>query len=137
MKGRHNWMIASMLLVLVALSSGGCSTTDEAEEGTPGAAVQTFYRHLGDGAYDDAQAMYSAEAREIVADPEMFRSWAEQATHQGSIDKVVIIDSSVAETEATAAVEFELGFKDGSSEAYSVELVDEGGEWRLGLVLPK
>ena len=137
MNGPHRWLIASMLLVLLTLSLAGCSTSEQAEEGTPGATVQTFYRHLGNGDYDDAQALYSAEAREIVADLEMFKSWAEQATHQGSIDKVLIIDSSVAETETSAVVEFELEFEDGSSEIYSVELLDEGGEWMLGLVVPK
>jgi hypothetical protein len=125
------------MLLLLALSWTGCSQSGQAEEGTPGAAVQTFYGHLGDGAYDDAQAMYSEATREIVADPEMFRSWADQATRQGSIEKVLIVDSKVAESQTTAAVEFELAFADGSTEAYSVELVDEGGAWKIGLVVPK
>jgi len=137
MNGRHRWTIASLMLLLVALSWAGCSQSGQAEEGTPGAAVQAFYGHLGDGAYGDAQAMYSEETREIVAAPEMFRSWADQATRQGSIDKVVIVDSSVAEGQTSASVEFELAFEDGSTETYSVELVDEGGAWKLGLVVPK
>lgn len=138
MNGRQRWTIAlSTLFLATVLTSVGCSRSEQPEEGTPAAAVQTFYDHLGEGAYDAAQAMYSAEAREVVADPELFRSWADQATHQGSIDKVVILSSSVAEDQTSASVDFELGFTDGSSEAYSVELVDEGGEWKLGLVVPK
>ena len=137
MNDRHRWMIATTLLMLAALALGGCSDSGQAEEGTPGAAVQDFYRHLGDGAYEAAQAMYSAEAREIVADPEMFRSWAEQATHQDSIAQVSILDSSIAENQTDASVDFEIAFKDGSTEAYSVQLVDEAGEWKLGLVVPK
>lgn len=137
MNDRHRWMIATTLLMLAALALGGCSGSGQAEEGTPGAAVQEFYRHLGDGSYEVAQAMYSADAREIVADPEMFRSWAEQATHQNSIEKVSILDSNVAEDQTHASVDFEIAFRDGSAEAYSVQLVDEAGEWKLGLVVPK
>ena len=99
--------------------------------------MQNFYRHLGAGSYEAARAMYSAEAREIVADPEMFRSWADQATRQDSIEKVVITGSNIAEDQVNASVDFEIEFRDGSTEAYSVRLVDEGGEWELGLVVPK
>jgi len=138
MNERHRWMIATTLLMLAAVSLAGCSGGGEkSEEGTPGAAVQTFYGYLSEGSYEDAQAMYSAEAREIVADPEMFRSWAEQATKNNSIDKVVILDSTIAEDQLHASVDFELSFGGGSTEAYSVQLVDEAGEWRIGLVIPK
>jgi stress response protein SCP2 len=81
--------------------------------------------------------MYSNAAREIVADPEMFRSWATQATRQGTIDRVDIVDSTVAESQTEASVDFDITFHDGSTAAYSVELVDEGGEWKLGLVVPR
>jgi len=137
MNDRHRRMIATTLLMLAALALGGCSGSGQAEEGTPGAAVQNFYGHLGDGSYEAAQAMYSAETREIVADPEMFRSWADQATRQDSIDKVIIVDSKTSEDQANAWVDFELAFRDGSTEAYSVQLVDDAGDWKLGLVVPK
>lgn len=137
MNERHRWMIATTLLMLAAFCLAGCSGGGESEEGTPGAAVESFYRYLSEGSYEDAQAMYSAEAREIVADPEMFRSWAEQATKNNSIDKVVILDSTIAEDQVHASVDFELSFGGGSSEAYSVQLVDEAGEWKIGLVVPK
>jgi hypothetical protein len=137
MKDRHNWTNTATLVILTALCLAGCSGGGQAEEGTPGAAVQNFYAHLGSGAYDAAQAMYSAEAREVVADPEMFRSWADQATHQDSIEKVTILESKIAENQTDAWVDFELTFKDGSTEAYSVQLVDEEGDWKLGLVVPK
>jgi hypothetical protein len=137
MNDRHRRMIATTLLMLAALALGGCSGSGQAEDGTPGAAVQNFYGHLGHGSYEAAQAMYSAEAREIVADPEMFRSWADQATRQGTIDKVIIVDSAIAEDQANATVDFEIAFRDGSTEAYSVQLVDDAGDWKLGLVIPK
>lgn len=137
MKDRHRWTITATLLILTALSLAGCSGGNQAEEGTPGAAVQNFYGHLGSGRYDAAQAMYSAEAREVVADPEMFRSWADQATHKDSIDKVIIVETKIAESQTDAWVDFEIAFKDGSNETYSVQLVDEDGEWKLGLVIPK
>ena len=137
MNERHRWTIATTVLILTALSLSGCSGNGQAEEGTPGAAVQGFYRHLGNGTYEAAQAMYSAEAREIVADPEMFRAWAKQATREGSIDEVSILESTVAENQTDAWVDFEIAFADGSTEVYSVQLVDEGGEWKLGLVVPK
>ena len=138
MTDRQRWMTAAIPAILLALSLAACSgANDQAEEGTPAAAVQEFYRHLDQGQYDSAQAMYSAEARDIVADPEMFRSWADQATRQRSIDRVSIVDSTVDESQTSATVDFEIAFEDGSSEAYSVDLVDEGGAWKLGLVVPK
>lgn len=138
MSERRRLRFASILIILTALCVAGCSSGGgRAEEGTPGAAVQTFYDHLDSGAYDAAQAMYSNAAREIVADPEMFRSWAAQATRDGTIDKVVIVGSTIAESQTDASVDFDIAFRDGSTAAYSVDLVDEGGEWKLGLVVPR
>jgi hypothetical protein len=137
MNDRHRLTIATTLVILTAFCLSGCSGSGQVEEGTPGAAVQNFYGHLGAGSYDAAQAMYSAEAREVVANPEMFRSWAEQATREGSIEKIVIVETKVAESQTDAWVDFEIAFKDGSSEANSVQLVDENGDWKLGLVVPK
>ena len=133
----HRSKISLGLVLLTAAALASCSGGGEAEEGTPGAAVQGFYGHLSSGAYDAAQAMYSAEAREIVADPELFRTWAAQATRDGSLEKVVIVESTVSESQTEASVDFDLSFKDGSTESYSVQLVDEGGDWRLGLVVPR
>jgi hypothetical protein len=63
----------------------------------------------------------------------VFLPSSEQATRKGTISKIEIVDSTVEETSAT--VEFEIVFDDGSKEPHTVELVDEGGQWRLGLIL--
>jgi hypothetical protein len=133
MNGRNRALFVIFVLVAGTIPACGPSQDGQIEAGGPGGAVQSFYRHLNDGAYPEAKALYTVEAREALDDPEVFGSWAEQATRKGTISKIEIVDSTVEETSAT--VEFEIVFDDGSKEPHTVELVDEGGQWRLGLIL--
>jgi len=133
MNGRDRALIVLLALVVGGILGCGPSQEGETEAGGPGGAVQSFYRHLNDGDYPEAKVLYTSEARQALDDPEMFGSWAEQATRKGTISKIEIINSTVEETSAT--VEFEIVFDDGSKEPHTVELVDEDGQWKLGLIL--
>jgi len=137
MRTRNRIVIVSAALAVVFLTACSTGQDERAAEGSPGAAVQAFYDHLSRGDHAGAQALYSAEARSIVADPEVFRSWAEQATRNGAVDKVLIAASTVSEDGASADVDFDVVFDDGTTESFSVDLVDEGQGWRLGLIVPR
>lgn len=133
MNGPNRALIVMLVWVIAGALACGPSQEGETDAGGPGGTVQSFYRHLNDGAYPEAKALYTAEARQALDDPEMFSSWAKQATREGTISKIEIVDSKVEET--SAKVEFEIVFDDGSKEPHTVELVDEGGQWKLGLIL--
>jgi len=127
--------LGTILTALLCALSVACAPGG-APDG-PGQAVQQFYRHLNDEAYNDARRLYNAEALAVVGNPEVtsdaaFGSWAQAETKSGIISEVEIVASTV--DESTASVEFEIVYDDGSREKRSVELTQEDGQWRLGFI---
>jgi hypothetical protein len=119
------------LLLLAGCAPGDGSSTPD--PGTPGAAVHQFVTQVNAGDLESARDLYSSETRQIVEDPEIFQSWADQFTHDRTVTDISILESSVAED--TATVQFEIVFEDGSKTSHSVELVSEQGDWKLGPIL--
>lgn len=127
----------SLFLVIILALGLIPACSPGADESGPGGAVQRFYEHLNNGEYADAKALYNAEARKLLDDPEFssdegFRDWARQHTHQGSISEVKILSAETVEGEAH--VEFEIVFDDGSTQAGQVTTTLENDEWKLGLL---
>ncbi len=133
MNARRSTIRLTLISLAAALLLGCTPGGEPLESSGPVASVKSFYRHLNEGNYDEAKALYTAEARQAVEDPELFRSWAEQATRQGTISEIQIISES--DQEGSASVEFEIVFADGSVEQHTVELSDQDGDWKLGLIL--
>jgi len=136
---RHRPYVTLALLLALALLSA-CSSEQGSEEKGPGGAVQRFYGHLNAADYDAAKAVYTAAALTVIDDPEIstpeaYQSWAQQRTHEGTIDKVTIVGTEETEGEAPTAVlvEFQLHFSDGSVETYEAPVTEENGEWKIGL----
>jgi len=132
MRSRTNlcWLVVVAVGLIPACGPG-------AEESGPGGAVQRFYRHLNDGDYATAKALYNAETRKMLDDPDLsseegFREWAAQQTRDGSISRVEILSAEIAGDEAR--VEFEIRFRDGSTQAGQVTAKLEDGEWKLGFL---
>lgn len=124
--------LAPVLLGLLVLA---CSSP--APPSGPTEAVEQFYRHLNAGNFGKAKALYSAEARSTLADPdsasdEGFAQWAGIETKDGKVDEVRVTQEDTQETQAV--VEYEIVYKDGTRATRSVKLTMEDGEWRLGLI---
>jgi hypothetical protein len=119
---------------LLALLVVACSS---APEDGPAQAVEQFYGHLNDGDYRRAMALYSAEARAALDDPdsasaEGFADWAKLETKDGKVDRVQVTQEQA--DEASATVEFSVVYKDGTSASHTVTLTFEDGAWKLGLI---
>jgi len=104
---------------------------------SPQETIQAFYSHLNAGEYSKAKELYSTEARRAV-DGELFAafggfvSWAEDETHQGSIERVRIIDSRTRGE--GGHVDFEIAYKDGTVARRNATVVKEGISWKMGLI---
>ena len=130
----------SISLLSAALIAGlilGCSAG--VEEGSPGQAVQIFYQHLNDGAYDDARSLYNQEALAVIEDPnfsseESYREWARSETKQGLVDRVEIVDTTLDETGSSATVAYEVVYTDGTTKPTETVLTREDGAWKIGLI---
>jgi hypothetical protein len=112
----------------------GCSS---APASGPGQAVQDFYRHLNDENYHGAMSLYNAEAKQVLQDPdsasqEAFAEWARLETKNGRVDEVKLLEEQVEE--ASATIEYEVLYRDGTRARHSVTLTFEEGEWKLGLI---
>ncbi len=122
------WLAAGLLL--------GCAGAPSEE--SPGSAVRAFYDRLNEGDHAGAATLYSAEVQAVFADAEdameAFEVWAKGETKSGSVAQVRIVSS--AESAGTADVQFEVGYRDGSTVTRHVRLVQENGSWRLGFVEP-
>lgn len=129
---RASWTALILAVGLIAGCSGGSS-----EEEGPGGAVQQFYRHLNDGDYAAAKAMYSAEVLAVLDDPEVsseegFRSWARTETKEGSVSAVDILGEEAAEEEVR--IEYRVDYRDGTSKTGSVTVTQRDGVWKLGFL---
>jgi hypothetical protein len=136
MRLRSHGAIAMILLLGLAgwgCSGGGGNGGDGVDEGSPGAAVMTFFDRLNSGDLPGAKELYTSDAALAVEDPEVFQGWADQVTREGAIDSVSIVSSVVEE--GTASVEFELVFNDGTREAHTVTCTMQDGVWKLGPIL--
>ena len=71
---------------------------------------------------------YTGYAREEILAAE----WAAGETHNGKIAEVKVASETAEENKAT--VEYELVYEDGATERRSVEVVMEGGSWKLGFI---
>lgn len=103
----------------------------------PEQSVEQFYRHLNDGNYTEAMSLYNAKTLDVLEDPQNtndggFAQWAQLETKQGTVDHVRVLNAHVQDTAAT--VDYEVIYRDGSTKRASVELTQEDGQWKLGLV---
>lgn len=124
-------LIAIIALGLIPACSPG------ADDSGPGGAVKRFYEHLNAGDHAAAKAIYNAEARALLDDPEFsseegFRTWASQHTREGTISEIRILNEEAEE--GSALVEFVIVFEDGTTQAGQVTATLEGEEWKLGLL---
>jgi hypothetical protein len=99
--------------------------------------VEEFYERLNDGDYRRAMALYNAEARQVLDDPdsastEGFAEWAKLETKNGTVDRVQVMDERADEENAT--VDFQVVYSDGTRTVHTVKLTLEEGEWKLGLI---
>ena len=125
----------AIALITLCLALAACSSGPD--DGGPQGTVQDFYRHINEGDYANAMTLYSAEALDLWEDSgdaaeSGFADWAKGVTRSGSVDRVEIVEETL--TEQTANVSFEVRYTDGSTSSHSVELVQEEGRWKMGLV---
>jgi len=132
-------MSRQLLRVCLPLCLGmlilGCSSGEP--PAGPADAVQTFYEHLNNGDYGKAMELYNAEARKVLADPDSasagaFAEWAKEATKDGTIELVDVMNEN--EGEAGATVEYQVRYSDGTRSVHTVKLTFEDGSWKLGLI---
>ena len=123
---------ALILSLVIACSGAGGPQVGNAATST----VRTFYDHLNAGRYDEAKALYTAEARQQIfpdaSASEGFRDWAIVETHNSSLTEFNVVSETQAETGIT--IQFELRFKDGQSSQRRVTVSEEDGAWRLGFI---
>jgi len=103
---------------------------------TPGGTVERFFDLLETGSQPEVLALCTDQARRALEDPTVFRSWVEQITRHGTIERVRIVDVSVDEkTGDGATVDFEVRYGGGAADRRTVALQREGEGWRLGVIL--
>ena len=120
-------MSRSLCRLLLPLFLGllllGCSPTEKV--GAPGQAVESFYQHLNERNYRAAIALYNAEAREILDDPNAatpagFAEWAQLETKDGRVDSIHVVQEQAEET--TATVDYEIVYRDGTRATRNVSM---------------
>jgi hypothetical protein len=126
---------AALLASILVLAVAACSAPSS--DGGPEQTLQEFFRQINDGDYASAMTLYSSEALELWEDPAIagdssFEDWAKSQTKSGSVDRVTVVDKS--EGEKTAKLEFEVVYSDGAKARHTVELVQEDGLWKMGLI---
>ena len=125
----RTFVLLSFVLLLL-----GCSSSPD---NGPAQAVKDFYRHLNNENYRGAMSLYNAEARGVLEDPstssaEGFAEWARAETKDGKVDEVRVLQEQA--DEASATVEYEVVYKDGTRANHTVKLTLEDGAWKLGLI---
>lgn len=128
--------IAALALAVAA----ACSSSDEpppSQQSGPEQTLQEFYHSLNDGDYASAMALYGQDALDVWEDPNLagsssFEKWARDHTHGGQIDRVSVIRESAAGPATN--VEYEVVYRDGASVQHKVDLVQEEGRWKMGLI---
>jgi hypothetical protein len=126
-----------LLLALAGLLMSGCASSEQGA-GEAAQAVQDFYEHLNDGDYDAARALYNAEARDVLLDPntaseDAYSAWAKLETKEGKIDRVEIVGEEEIPEQGTK-VQYRVVYSDGSSVERSVPVTLEQGAWKIGLI---
>jgi hypothetical protein len=126
MRNYRCWLAPSLVL---ALALAACSSGPQPQE-----AVEAFYQHLSSGAIDQAKTLYSAEVQKSLADlpADEFADWVDRETKQGSVERIQVIN--IQSTEDQSKIEYDIVYRDGSTKRSNVELILEGGTWRLGWV---
>jgi len=124
----------TLVLPFLGLLLLGCSSSPD--DG-PAQAVKDFYRHLNNENYRGAMSLYNAEARQVLEDPntasaEGFAEWARAETKDGEVDEVRVLQEQAEE--ASATVEYEVVYSDGTRANHTVTLTLEDGGWKLGLI---
>jgi len=135
MTGTWRHVIGVVLAVLLLLAGAGCAS---GPSDGPQQSIEQFYQYLSDGNYRGAMSLYSAEAREVLEDPDTasdtgFAEWAKLETKDGKVDKVTVVPQEES-GETSAAVEYRVVYSDGSSVDRKVTMTLEDGEWKLGLI---
>ena len=126
---------AAILASILVLAVAACSAPSS--EGGPEQTLQEFYRQINDGDYASAMTLYSSEALDLWEDPAIagdssFADWAKGQTKSGSVDRVNVVEKN--EGEATASIEFDVVYSDGATARHTVEMVQEDGRWKMGLI---
>jgi hypothetical protein len=127
--------LAPALALLWILFASGCASGPS--EG-PGQSIEQFYRHLNEGNYREAMALYSFEARQVLEDPDTasdagFAEWAKVETKDGKVDEVRVVQQQDSD-DSNATVEYKIIYRDGSSVDRRVTMTLEDGQWKLGLI---
>jgi hypothetical protein len=120
-------------LLAVALIAAACG----APASEPEIAVREFYSRLNSGNYSGAKALYDAEARKLLDDPDLasdagFSAWASKETKQGRVETVNVLSQSGDAGKLT--VECEVVYSDGTTKTRTISLTLEDGGWKLGLL---
>ena len=127
--------VTALAVLILCAGLGACSSSST--DSGPEATVREFYRSINEGDYSNAMTLYSAEALDLWEDPEVvanssFADWAKGETKSGEVDRVEIVQETL--TEKTANVKFEVRYSDGSATSRTVDLVQEDGRWKMGLI---
>jgi hypothetical protein len=124
----------TLVPLFIGLLLLGCSSSPD---NGPTQAVKDFYRHLNNENYRGAMSLYNAEARQVLEDPntasaEGFAEWARVETKDGKVDEIRVLQEQA--DEASATVEYEVVYKDGTRANHTITLTLEDGAWKLGLI---
>ena len=115
-----------LLTLLVALLPIACGLTG------PAAAVERFHHNIAEGRIEEALGQIASESIEELGKDKLrtvLRSATKQVQEKGGIKTSRIEKESF--TGEVAAVTIYIEHGDGSSDFHDVDLVQEGGEWKI------
>lgn len=125
-KSTKSGLMALVFTLFIALLPIACGLTG------PAAAVERFHRNINDGRIEEALGQIATESVEELGKDKLrtvLRSATKQVQEKGGIKTSRIEKESI--TGEIAAVTIYIEHGDGSSDFHDVDLVQEGGEWKI------
>lgn len=115
-----------LLTLLVALLPIACGLTG------PAAAVERFHHNIDEGRIEEALGQIARESIEELGKDKLrtvLRAATKEVQEKGGIETSRIEKETI--TGEVAAVTIYIEHGDGSSDFHDVDLVQEGGEWKI------
>jgi hypothetical protein len=125
----HTLSIACVLLVTCSCGLG--------HKSSPSDVVLEAYKAANEGKYAEVEKYLSFDTVDAIkAATEAFGSWVggmkgtwDKATRNRTIEKIKILNEEIRGDKAK--VRYRIHFKDGSAKDDDVNLVKEGGQWKI------
>ena len=120
---------ALALMLLIAIACGFFQSPT-----SPSEVTKAFIIACNNGNYTRAQGFVAAERAEDLSGEEFRRrlnTQCQDLSNGGRLRKIEIVGENVSEVEA--AVEVSLIYRDGTSEGWVQELLNQGGRWKVVL----